>query len=188
MTILDSLAHQFHTIFESPATPMPMATAGLASASSLAGSLKAGHTYDKMSDQMPKLGLGKGSSFVSERINQVLEGSPVSCSQCGNCCGFIREGSGWKCQDCSHVMEAVMSPREIEFHASNVSPVGQRTPHDVLMPGAQIGLRGPTHNGHHAVVSVTSTHVTLKNDQGYEETIPISYLDDHEVVHSLETV
>jgi hypothetical protein len=56
------------------------------------------------------------------------------------------------------------------------------------LPGANVGIRGPHHNGHHAIISVDSKYVRMKNDKGYEETVPIKDLDDHEVVHSLETV
>ena len=190
MHILDHLVQKFERLSESAATPRMSGKLGLASAGSLAKSLtpsSSSGSSTMLGGQMPKLG-SAGSSFATEAIQQVVEGRPVSCPECGNCCGFKRTGDKWVCQDCKRISESVMDPHDIEMQASNVSRAGQSTGRDVLLPGASIGIRGPRHNGHHAVVSVNGPNVTLKNDQGNEETVPISSLDDHEVVHSLETV
>ena len=150
---------------ESAATPMPSAKLGLAGAGSLAKSLtpSTASSSPKLGGQIPKM--STSGSVFAEMIERVLRGD-----------------------DPRLVAERHLDPRSIEIMNSEVSPMGQIPSRNSFIPGMQIGLRGPTHQGHHAVVSVNSSSVVLKNSEGREEDVPFSDLEDHEVIHNLENL
>jgi hypothetical protein len=75
---------------------------------------------------------------------------------------------------------------DIELSNSQFSRPSTTVDANILRPGAQIGMRGPRHNGFHAVVSIGHGLVTLKNPAGREETMTLDSLKDHEVIHPAE--
>lgn len=155
---------ELHTYDESAATPMPRMGVGLAKAGSLAKSLGTSMkaSAPKIGGQTPKLG-SSGSSFAESLIQQVVEGQDPR--------DIVRR---LKLED----------EHEMERSASDVSPAGTVVSPDMIQPGMHIGIRGPDHNGFHTVDTVRDGYVKMKCEDGRFVTIPLSALEDHEVVHA----
>jgi len=149
---------------ETAATPMPRMGVGLAKAGSLAKSLgsSAKAPSSSVAGSVPKL-KSAGSSFAERLIQRVVAGEdPVS----------VAEGE----------------ELSIERQASDVSPKGATINPGKIRPGMHIGIRGPRHNGFHVVDTIEGGIITMKGEDGHMESLPLSDLNDHEVVHALENV
>jgi hypothetical protein len=152
--------HKRQGLGESAATPMPSMSIGLAKAGSLAKSMSttAKSSAPKLAGEMPKLSAA-GSSFAEMLIRQVAAG-----------------------RDPHEVIESLEG--DIERSVSDVSDSGSPVRPGLLRPGMHVGIRGPKHNGYHTVDTVAGGVVTMKGEDGHMESIPLSDLSDHEVVHS----
>ena len=142
---------------------------GIAKASSLAKSLNVGarSSAPKLGGQTPKLGHA-GSSFAESLIQQVIAGTSPS--------EIIRH------------LKLEASEFDIERQASQVSPKGRPLEPGMIQAGMHIGIRGPVHNGYHTVDTVANGMITMKCEDGRSVTMPMSDLENHEVVHALANV